>query len=287
MNSGILALQRALPRLSSSERRVADAVLARPLVVVESTISQLASLCNTSPGTVARLCRAAGFSGYKDFRIAVGTAHAYADPAEGVFRVSDAEIAASDSLADVVAKVASQQVRAIENTARAVDLDALDIVASALRDAPRVDVFGIGSSGLAASDLHIKLHRLGIPSVHWTDTHLALTSVAVTRPGAVAIAVSHTGQTHEAVEFLALAERQGARTVAITNAPHSPLGRAAELLLATVAEEDVFRAGAMSSRLAQMAIIDFLYVRLVQGDVAGTDVMLRATRAAVEGHRAP
>lgn len=287
MNGGILALQRALPQLSASERRVAETVLARPLVVVESTISQLAALCETSPGTVARLCRAAGFTGYKDFRIAVGTAYAGDGAAEAGFRVSEVDIAASDSLAEVVAKVASQQVRAIENTARTLDLAALDTVAGALRDAPRVDIFGIGSSGLAASDLHIKLHRLGIPSVHWTDTHLALTSVAVTRPAAVAIAVSHSGKTREAVEFLALAERQGARTVAITNAPQSPLGRAAQLRLATIAEEGMFRAAAMSSRLAQMAIVDFLYVRLVQGDVSGTDVLLRATRAAVEGHRAP
>lgn len=285
MNDVLVTLEQRLPTLSKAERRVAERVLARPALVAESTITLLAESCDTSPATVARMCRAAGFAGYKEFRIAVATAHSREQTTREFFRVDDAEISVDDSLADLVAKVAYQESRAIEETARGIDLDSLAEVARAIVAAPRIDIFGAGSSGLTAQDLQLKLHRIGIPGFCWSDAHLALTSAALLAPGSIAICISHTGATLEANQLLELARSRGAITVAITNHPNSPLASKADLVLTTSARESSFRTGAMSSRLAQMAIVDFLIVLLVQRDFAGTSGHLRLTHDAVKEHR--
>lgn len=285
MTDVFITLRQRLPTLSKAERRVAEAVIEHPSLVVESTITQLAAACDTSPASVARMCRAAGFGGYKEFRITVAAANSREEAARELFKVADAEISPTDSIADLVAKVAYQEARAIEETAREIDVDALDAVVSAIRAAPRIDIFGAGSSGLTAQDLQLKLHRIGIPGFCWSDAHLALTSAAITTPGSVAIGISHTGATLETNQLIELAHDRGAVTVAITNHPDSPLGIAADHVLTTSARESGFRTGAMSSRLAQMAIVDFLVVRLVQQDFAGASESLHSTYQAVQKHR--
>lgn len=285
MTDVFVTLRQRIPTLSKAERRVAEAVIEHPSLVIESTITQLAAACDTSPASVARMCRAAGFGGYKEFRITVAAANSREQAARELFKVADAEISPTDSIADLVAKVAYQEARAIEETAREVDVIALDAVVSAIRAAPRIDIFGAGSSGLTAQDLQLKLHRIGIPGFCWSDAHLALTSAAITTPGSVAIGISHTGATLETNQLIELAHRRGAITVAITNYPDSPLAIAADHVLTTSARESGFRTGAMSSRLAQMAIVDFLVVRLVQQDFAGASDLLHSTYQAVQNHR--
>ncbi|KRC61226.1 RpiR family transcriptional regulator [Agromyces sp. Root81] len=285
MTDVFVALRQRMPSLSKSEFHIAELVLDRPAVVVESTITRLAELAETSPASVARFCRAVGYAGYKEFRIAIAAANSREQAARELFRVDDAEIDADDSALDVVTKVAYQEARAIEETARSLDLDALDAVVAGIRTAPRIDVFGAGSSGLTAQDLQLKLHRIGVPSFCWTDAHLALTSFALTGPGSIAIGVSHSGQTLETYQMLTLARGRGATTVAITNYPDSPLAGVADQLLVTSARESRYRTGAMSSRLAQMAIVDFLVVRLLQGEIDRAGELLRLTYDAVQAHR--
>ncbi|MFG6403346.1 MurR/RpiR family transcriptional regulator [Microbacterium sp. P04] len=280
-----VAVTQRLPSLSPAERRLAEKVLEEPSIVVSSTISALAAVCDTSQATVARFCKTLGFSGYKEFRMAVASAISREETSRDQFRVADADISPDDSALEVVTKVAYQEARAIEETARSLDLDALDAAVAALRSASRIEIFGVASSGLTAQDLHLKLHRIGLSSYCWVDTHLALTSVALARPGSVAIGISHSGLAAETNEVLQIARRAGAMTIALTNFPHSPIGETAELVLATSVRENRFRSGAMSSRIAQMALVDFLVVRLLQGSIDTANEPLRATYDAVQNHR--
>src|SRR5690625_539855 len=217
MTDVLVSLRQRIPHLTSTERKVARTVLDAPHLVVSSTITELAHRCGTSAGTVARMCRAIGFSGYRDFRIEMASAVGREQQDRHSFRVSDAEISPADTVGDLVAKVAYQEVKAIEDTARNLDYRVLDTACTAVREAKRIDLFGVGSSALIARDLHQKLHRIGLISFCWEDIHLAVTSVAITDPSNVAIGVSYSGTTVETMKFLQTASSHGAHTIAITN----------------------------------------------------------------------
>ena len=53
-------------------------------------------------------------------------------------------------------------------------------------------------------------------------------------------------------------------TIAITNFAGSPIAAQADLLLTTAARETTFRTGAMSSRIAQLALVDCLFAGVAQ-----------------------
>lgn len=280
-----ISLRQRLPSLRKTEKRIATFVLDNPSVVAGCTITELASLCETSQASVARFCQAVGYSGYKEFRLALVSSSSREEAAREHFRVADADIDPEDSAFDVVNKVAYQEVRAIEETARGLDLEALDAIVAAISAASRIDIIGAGSSGLTGQDLHQKLHRFGLTTYFWVDAHLALTSVALSSPTSVAIGISHSGLTVETYQALEIARAAGATTVAITNFPDSPLAELADHVLTTSARETPLRSGATASRIAQMALVDFLVVRLLQSQLDRAATSLRRTYEAVQPHR--
>lgn len=282
---GVLVRIRAvLPSLRPAEQRVGEAVLRDPAGTADLSISRLAELCDTSVTTVVRFCRSVGFGGYPELRLALARETSReAGSAEGVELSSD--IGRTDSLADIVAKIAFSDARAIEDTAATLDLDTLQTAIRTVVAARRVDIYGVGASAFVGQDLHQKLHRIGLTAFVWPDPHAALTSAALLDRDCVAIAISHTGTTTDTVDALAQARESGARTVAITNHHPSPLTEHADLVLTTAARETTFRSGAMASRIAQLAVIDCLFVGVAQHSYDRTMTALSRTYQAVQGHR--
>ena len=277
-------LRGVLDDLQPSTRRVAELVLADPQRAADLTITELADASGTSQSTIVRLCREVGLAGYRQFRLALvadlGRRAGESRPAE-----LPGDIAERDDLATVVAKIAFADARAVEDTGRALSVPALEAVVDAVVAAGRTDVYGVGASGIVAADLQQKLHRIGRVAFSYPDAHLALTSAALLRPGDVAIGISHTGTTIDTVDALAIARRSGATTVAITNAPRSPISRQADHVLLTAARETTFRSGATASRLAQLTVVDCVFVGVAQRTFTASQRALEATRDAVRDRR--
>jgi DNA-binding MurR/RpiR family transcriptional regulator len=101
----------------------------------------------------------------------------------------------------------------------------------------------------------------------------------------VAIGISHTGMTAEVVDALRVARQRGATTVGITNFGGSALADEAELVLTTAARETTFRSGAMSSRIAQLAVVDCLFSGVAQRSYDQAVEALESTYVVVQARR--
>ena len=281
--SVLVRIRAVAPSLRPAQRRVADAVLRDPAGTAELPIGRLAQECATSVATVMRFCRSAGFQGYPELRLALARETGRESAGDGP--VLSPDIGHDDSLADIVAKIAFSDAAAVQDTAATLDLGALAGAVDAVATARRIDVYGIGASGFVGQDLHQKLHRIGLLAFAWPDPHAALTSAALLDAGCVAIGISHTGSTIDTVDALRVARESGARTIAITNFVPSPLTAHADLVLTTAARETTFRSGAMASRIAQLAVIDCLFVGVAQRSYDQTTTALGRTYRAVRSRR--
>lgn len=281
MDDALSVVRRSLPRLSASERRVADAILNDPSQVAVLAITDLATICETSVSTVARFAQSLGFTGYRVLRAEIARAVTLAQAQRERFDLETTAIDPRDTAAEVAAKIAAQEVDAIERTALAVDAQALDRVATAIAGARHIELFGQGASSLTAQDLQHKLARIGCSAAHSPDPHFALTAASLRSRDDVAIAFSHSGETTETIRAIEVARDAGALTVALTNAPGSPLTEVVEVSLFTHAKESPFRMAAMSSRIAQLALVDILFVRTVQRRGGAVATSLHLTHDAV------
>lgn len=272
-----------LPSLRPAEQRVAQHILADPGGTPALTITELARTCGTSETTVIRFCRAIGFDGYPGLRLALASdAGREAGSEQGS---PGGDISPTDSLGDVVRKVGWHDARAVEETAEQLDVPTLTKVVDAVADARRADIYGVGASAFVALDLQQKLHRIGRATYAWSDTHIMLTSAALLRAGDVAFAISHSGETDDTIDALAEAGRHGATTVALTNYPRSRIATTADLVLSTAARETTFRSGATASRIAQLSVIDCVFVGVAQRTYDEARDALAATRRAVSSRR--
>jgi DNA-binding MurR/RpiR family transcriptional regulator len=283
--SVLVSVRGLLPDLAPAERRVAEAVLADPAGTASQTITSLARACLTSETTVIRFCRQVGFRGYPELRLALAAEAAQEGLVEGDAGLVDSDISRDDDLAQVVAKLTFADARAVEETGRQLDIPTLERVVDALAAARRIDIYGVGASGFVATDFRQKLHRIGRVASAWPDPHAALTSAALLTAADVAVGISHTGTTIDTVEALAEAGRRGATTIALTNFPRSPLARTADLVLTTAARETTFRSGAMASRLAQLTVVDCMFVGVAQRNYDATREALERTYEALRSRR--
>ena len=277
----LLVRLRALrPSLSPAEDRVAERVLADPRGTAAMTISELATAATTSETTVLRFSKRLGLSGYPRLRLALAeeSARPRALPA------SQTDIRAGDSIDDVIRKIALSDASAVEETAEQLDRDTLAQTAKSIARAVRVDIYGSGASAVVAADLQQKLHRIGCLAFAWSDPHIALTSAALLGPRDIAIGISHSGTTHETIEAISTAKAKGARTVAITNFPLSPLAKTVELVLTTAARETSLRSGATASRIAALTVVDCLYIVVAQRNLRTTRKAVKSTHDAVSAH---
>ncbi|MEU7869442.1 MurR/RpiR family transcriptional regulator [Dactylosporangium sp. NPDC049140] len=273
-----------LPSLSRAEQRVGRIIIEEAATAAQMTITELAKRAATSETTVIRFCRAIGVSGYPELRLKLAAEAGRVQDDQAQEAVGS-DISRSDDLGQVVKTIAYADARAVEDTAAQLDLEALGKVIAAIAAARRVDIYGVGASAFVAQDFQQKLHRIGLTTYAWSDLHLALTSAALLGKGDVAVGISHTGTTVDTMEAFAEAGRRGATTVALTNFPKSPITRVADLVLTTAARETTFRSGAMASRLAQLTVVDCVFVGVAQRTYDRTRTALEATRDAVRSRR--
>ena len=274
------AIEAASHTLSPSTRRVADVIKASPAVVLSHTISQLAVMCETSEASVVRFCRAIGLNGYVQLRLKLAT-ELGKESVQSKEPIDYGQDIADGSLQEIVATVSSLEMLAIEETVGRLDFDVLERIVKAMDEAKRIVLFGVGASQFSALDLHDKLFRIGRNAYSFGDAHEAWVGASLLDADCVAVAFSHRGQTAATVQFLTIAQQYGARTVAITSVSDSPITTVAHERLFTEVRETPFRAGAMASRIAQLAIVDCLFLGVARSRYDQTVEALRRTREAI------
>ncbi len=260
MKSVLVRLQEYTQHVSGAEKAVVTYLLKNPDAVSNFSIHTLAEETYTSASTIIRLCRKLGFEGYREFHKSLVYELALR---KSTTDEKSKEIHREDSLEDIVDKVTYKNIVSLENTRKLLDLDVIHHCVNLLIDAKSICLFGIGSSLLVAKDAYLKFVRINKPCTISEDWHVQLLQAKNLTSEDVAIAISYSGMTSEVIKCVETAKQNGIPTIAITRFEENPLSKIADYNLSVAATEFIFRSGAMSSRIAQLNIIDILYTAYI------------------------
>ena len=264
-----------LAECSHAERRVAQWVLNHPKQAANATLAQVAKLSGTSEPTVIRFCRRVGLDGFRE--LAIRLTEALSQPISYVHRAVDED----DATSDAVIKVMDTSIQTLINLRSQISLMPIDAAANVMSNARQIAFAGLGASGHVARDACHKFFRLGIPCSTLSDTPEILQFASIAQAGDVLVLISHTGRWPELTRAARLAIEGGAEVIALTD-PASSLAEAASVVFPCHALEDTSVYTPMSSRLAQLALLDALHVALALrlGDTAVTK--LRSSKNALK-----
>jgi len=246
--------------LAPTAGRIADFIAEHAADVVHMSVTEVAERTSSSEGSVVGLCQQLGARGFQQIKIAL--ARDLVQPVQFIHE----DLNPQDGLADVVGKIFGGGVQALQDTRNALDLTQLGRAVTAIARAKRVEVFGIGSAAPIAEDATYRLLRIGINARVSVDSHIMAITGSLCDPEVAVLTISHSGSTIETLAATKLAKEAGATTIAVTNFGRSPLLTYTDIVLHTLARETQFRTEAMTSRIAQLAVIDTLIAALALAD---------------------
>ena len=265
--------------LRPSEKKVADFLLENPDKVIYLSISECAEKCDVSETTVIRFARLLGLSGYQELKIEL------AKTAVAPSGSLSEEIRPEDTMTEAVTKALQADARAVLDTLGIMDLDNLEEAVKAIGGANRVLICGAGTSGLAGQYLAYKLLRTGIEVFSYTDFHFQLMSTSILEPGDVAVCISYSGSTKQVLELAELVQSQRITVISITNYRRSPLVKHSDILLLTCSQENPFMSGAAASIIAQIAVIDALFIGVAMADQKQATEFIQKTADAIKSQK--
>jgi len=205
-------------RLTPTERRIAEAVLADPALLAFGTVSDLAERAGTSHPSIVRFSAKLGFDGYRDLqrRVREDLSSQLSRPSQRIRRQDGSPSAVRTSI---------QQ--AVGGTIDALDPDRLAALAVPVVAAANVWILTGETSRAGAHVLRSGLSMIR-PDVVLVEEHDVGRDLSGAAPGDVAIVLDFARYRRSSIiAARALAER-GVDLVAITDGPLSPLAALTE-----------------------------------------------------------
>lgn len=269
---GVLDRIRVIRRdLPPTAGRIADFILANANDVVHMSVTEVAERAEASEGSVVGFCQLLGARGFQQIKIAL--ARDLVQPVQFIHE----DLTPADDIGTVIDKIFQSDLQALADTQKALDRGQMARAVQAIRASKRVEVFGIGSAAPIAEDTNYRLLRIGINSRASVDSHVQAITASLADEEVAVITISHSGSTTETLTATRLAKEAGATTIAVTNFGKSPLLAHTDIVLNTLARETQFRTEAMTSRIAQLAIIDTLIACLALADYERSVSTIRKT----------
>ena len=263
MKNVLLRLRESQSAMSGTEATIAKFICDNPEEAAHLTVRELADRTYSSPSSVIRLCRFVGFDGYKEFRQELLLdVHALGET--GAHK--EAELDGTASIPDIIASITKRNIQCLEDTRYLLNVEDVTTCVELIRHARNILLFGIGASLCVARDAYLKFLRVDKPCILNDDWHSQLLQARNATGEDVAIVFSYSGQTTEMIECIKALKENGAPIIAVTRSAPSPIARLADYRLHTATNEFTFRMGALSSRIAQLNVVDVLYAGFVNAE---------------------
>ena len=248
-----IRIKDSLKSLAPKEQKVAEFILEFPEEAMHMSIGELAQTCATSNASVVRLCKSVGYSGFKEL------CRVLTEELNQQSSIVYEEIHPGDNIDAIVKNVCMSNMKAIESTLSLLDMHELDRAVDALCKAPRIDFYGVGSSGLVAKDASNKFLRINKITLSNPDPHEQILAATSLRKDDVAVLLSYSGETRDTIETAEVVKATEATLITITKFGKSQLSEMADIKLFTSSSEAMIRSGPMGSRIGQLTMVDILY----------------------------
>ena len=250
--------------LTKTEKKIAKTILSNPQLLNQASLSAIAVDLDVGEATFIRFCRTLGFKGFTDFKMDLAIELATQDKSETT--LLDTDVTVEDSAQNIALKLQAVINNVITETMNLLDFNELEKVVEAFRQAKRIFLFGVGSSGITAEDAKKKFMRIGLQMDAATNNHFMYMQASLMQKGDVVMGISHSGYSQETTHALGIAHKAGATTIALTHNLRSPITRVADLVLINGHRQGQMQGDSIGTKIAQLFVLDLIYALIVQAE---------------------
>lgn len=268
-----------LPGLTPREQQVVRYLLDQGSAIMELTIGEVAREGDVSEALIVKLAKKLGYNGYRDLKDML---FQYSQlPVTDMYQELDPD----DTPEVIIDKLFKTSIQALEETRAVLNMEDFNKAVDAILNARQRDLYGIGGSATIAKDASHKFLRIGMRSTAYDDAHLMMMSAALLSEQDMVLAISHSGQTSAVLEPCRLAKNNGACVIALTNYSSSVLANEADIVLLSTSRGSPLMGENAAARIAQLNIIDALFMCVAQRDYILAQHNLEKTMSSVQQKR--
>ena len=266
------------PSLSKTEKILVDFLLSLHSDDFEELrLNKLAEEYSMSQPAIVKLAKRLGFSGFKELKLVLAEYSKL--PTSELF----SEISVDDNTETVVRKIFNTSVHALEETAAILNITDLENVVDCLLEANSRCFYGVGGSAMVAGDACHKFLKIGLKCEYSSDANIMLMQAALMKRNDVFFAISHSGCSSSIITAAQLAKENGATIITITNYRYSKLAELSNITLCSTSLGSSPLTGEnAAARIAQLNLIDVLFVLVAQRDEESAKENLEKIQSAVD-----
>ena len=195
------------------------------------------------------------------------------------------EVTPEDTAEMILKKVFHTSIQALEETLAIIDIKAFKRAADLIHTSRQRDFYGLGGSAQIARDVAHKFLRIGIRASVFDDSHMMAMSANLLGPGDLAIAFSHSGRSSGLVDAVQFAKTNGAALILVSNYDTGPIAEIADVVLCSTAQGSPLTGENAAARIAQLNIMDAVFIAVAQKSYGRAEKNLASTMAAVQTKR--
>lgn len=229
--------------------------------VAYKPISQIAKESNIGESTITRFARKMGFSSLQDFKVTLAqeiSSNSYKR------NIINSNIENYESAIDTARKLLNSNINILSNTVEIINSEDVQRCSQLIINARRIYFIGIGYSGIIAQDSNYKFMRIGLNCTCFDSSHTMIMMASIMEEGDLIVAISHSGETEEIIKTVKLAKTNKVNIISITENKESKLKDISDINLGYISGETVLETGSISSKLAQIFMIDLIYTQVVK-----------------------
>lgn len=251
-----------LTQFSKGQHKIASYLIEHAEEISEDSSKQLAKKIGVSQSSIIKFIQRLNFSGFTQFKLTLMSEITKKKMNQNMANLHNL-IHRDDSLEIIAQKLKQEKQQSLIKTTDNLCFVTVKKVIEQLLRARRIQLFGIGNSGLVVKDLAYKLQKLGLLAMSETDAHIQLAMTQSLTEKDIMLIISFSGKRKEIILAAEEAKKRGACLIALTSLQQSKLRSLSDFTLDTIADEMSSRSSSISSRTAQNCVTDLLFMGLV------------------------
>lgn len=262
-NDGILhTIAGIYNSLTNIEKNIADYFLSAP-DARNLSAKEVSSKLFVSTASLTRFAQKCGFGGYRQF------VFAYQQDQVRSYELPQTE--------NFVSSLFYVYQSLLDETWHLYEEEQIKRICTLFATRNRIYIYGIGSSGLVATEMQMRLVRLGLNIYSITDSHLMEINSVILNEDCVVVGLSISGKTKELLKALKAAKTASASTVLITSLKTNKYDSFCDEVINIGFKENLATGKIISPQFPLLLMSDIIYAYYLSTDTGHKELLHQYT----------
>jgi len=264
--SVIPTIESVYTTLTDSEKTIADFFINNVEEIDDFSANYISEKLHVSEASLTRFSKKCGFNGYREF----------------IYNYKSNMSMGSNIQRQLTKKVLADYDEILNKSYSLIDEEQIESIIKLFTDVKRVYFYGIGSSGLVATEMKSRFMRLGLYCDTLTDPDMMQMNSALVNQDSLIIALSISSKTPSLLSSLEQAYKNDAKIVLFTANINNKYEKVCHEIVSIATRKNLSYGNRISPQFPLLVILDIFYAYFLNSDVEYRKEMFSSTLSALD-----